>query len=168
MSLPNWITTSRIILSPLVILLLLSNDVFWNVFIAGSLFIFLSLSDALDGYWARKLDEISDLGKILDPLADKFLVSLVLVTLVAIGKAALLPVLIIVGREILITGLRIKQSGNNEIMSANILAKTKTVVQMAAILMAIYGFSYAAETMWAAAILSLLSGAVYLWPKKEE
>jgi len=137
------------------------------VFIAGSLFILLSLSDALDGYWARRLDEISDLGKILDPLADKFFVSLVLITLVAVGKTALLPVLIIVGREILITGLRIKRSNENVVMSANVLAKTKTVVQMAAILMAIYNFTYAVEMMWVAAILSILSGAVYLWPKKE-
>lgn len=158
MTLANQVTLLRIAFIPLIIgLLLLGLNGLAAIF-----FLLLSFSDALDGYLARRLRQVSDLGKFLDPLADKVLVITVLIALVGLGKAESLPVIIITARELLVQGLRINAAANKQIIAATPLAKWKTVIQIIAILMLILNLPYADWALWAAVILSLISATKYM------
>ncbi|MFC1510806.1 CDP-diacylglycerol--glycerol-3-phosphate 3-phosphatidyltransferase [Candidatus Margulisiibacteriota bacterium] len=159
MTLANRVTLARIALIPLAIILLL-------VGLNGAALIFfllLAFSDAIDGYIARRFNQVSDLGKLLDPLADKILVICVLVTLVGLGKANLIPVVIIVAREFLVSGIRTYAAKEGLILAASQLAKVKTVVQIIAVAMLIINLPYADWVLWLAVVLSLISGWAYLW-----
>ena len=162
MNAANSITTVRIALIPLLIGFLYQADPFLNSLVAGTLFLFICLTDALDGYWARRLGEVSDLGKLLDPLADKLLICIVLVALVGLGKASAIPVMLIVARELFIAGWRSQSMGEDRLFSANILGKAKTVFQMLAVLMLILNITGAPAILWSAVLLSWLSAASYL------
>ncbi|MFH1542806.1 MAG: CDP-diacylglycerol--glycerol-3-phosphate 3-phosphatidyltransferase [bacterium] len=159
MTLANRITIARIAFIPLVIALLLIG---LNG-LALMLFIVLSLTDAIDGYVARKYNEVSDLGKILDPLADKVLVICVLVTLVGLGYADIVPVILIVARELIISGLRAQLATQGTVLAASQLGKWKTVVQIIAITMLTINFPYADLVLWLAVVLAVGSGWVYIW-----
>jgi CDP-diacylglycerol--glycerol-3-phosphate 3-phosphatidyltransferase len=126
--------------------------------LAAAVFILLSLSDALDGYIARKYHQVSELGKMLDPLADKILVTTVLIGLTAIGKASPVPVMLICAREFIIASIRTRK-----IFAASPVAKWKTALQIVAILMLMFSFPLAEAALWLAVILSLISGWAYLW-----
>ncbi|MFA4906603.1 MAG: CDP-diacylglycerol--glycerol-3-phosphate 3-phosphatidyltransferase [Candidatus Margulisiibacteriota bacterium] len=162
MNAANTITAIRIALIPLVIGFLYQSDPLLNGLVAGTLFLCISLTDILDGYWARRLSEVSDLGKLLDPLADKLLVCLVLIALVGLGKVSALPVMFIIGRELFIAGLRSQSMGEDRLFSANILGKTKTVLQMLAVTMLIFNITGAPVVLWGAVFLSWLSAVSYL------
>ncbi|MFH1825788.1 MAG: CDP-diacylglycerol--glycerol-3-phosphate 3-phosphatidyltransferase [bacterium] len=162
MNLANRITLLRIVLIPFVLVLLLLG---LNGLAAG-FFLLLSLSDALDGYIARKYNQVSELGKFLDPLADKVLVISVLIILVGLGKADSIAVLILVVRELLVQGIRINTAKSGKIVAAAPLAKWKTVVQITATTMLILSLPFAAWLLWFAIILALISGWGYLWQSK--
>lgn len=134
--------------------------------LAAILFLLLSLSDAVDGYIARKYKQVSDLGKFLDPIADKALVISVLIALIGFGKVNSIAVIIMVVREFLVSGIRIKAAQNNQIIAAIPLAKLKTVVQIIAVLLSILELPFANITIWLAVFLSLASGGAYLWQSK--
>lgn len=154
MTLANRVTLARIALIPFCLAFLLTG--FYGL--AAVAFVILAFSDAIDGFIARRYNQVSELGKQLDPLADKILVLTVLVGLTALGKAAPLPVMLIVTREFIIAGIRAKK-----VFAASPIAKWKTIVQMVAVFMCILSLPLAGLALWLAVILSYLSGGVYLW-----
>ncbi|WP_170007345.1 CDP-diacylglycerol--glycerol-3-phosphate 3-phosphatidyltransferase [Bacillus fonticola] len=144
MNLPNKITVSRILLIPIFVLLMVIDwdwgalevgDVTlpWHHFLGALLFIFASTTDWIDGYIARKQNLVTDLGKFLDPLADKLLVSAALIVLVDIGFAPSWVVITIISREFAVTGLRLILAGKGEVNAAGQLGKIKTTTQIIAI-----------------------------------
>lgn len=159
MTIANKITLARIALIPLIIFLLLARI---NG-LAVALFLLVSFSDALDGYVARRYNQVSDLGKYLDPLADKILIITALIALVSVGLAAVLPVIFLVSRELIVQGLRINAARSNNIFAASPLAKWKTVIQVAAVTMLILDLPLANEVLWISVLLAWLSGGAYLW-----
>ncbi len=122
-NLPNALTVFRILSVPFVMFLLLSG---LNLAAAG-LFLLSSLTDLVDGYLARKYDRTSPFGKFADPIADKLLVSAVFITLVQLGELTAVPVVIIISREFMVTGLRLLGATKNKVISASWFGKTKTV-----------------------------------------
>jgi len=163
LTLANVITLLRIAFIPLVAALLLSRI---NG-LAAILFLVLSFSDALDGYIARKFNQVSDLGKFLDPLADKLLVITILLALVAQSKASVVAVMLLVARELIISGLRVNLARAGKMLEASILAKTKTVVQVLAVFMLILKLPMASLVLWLAVLLGYISGGAYLWQNKK-
>src|SRR5436853_2993647 len=103
MNLPNGLTLSRIFLVPLLVAVLLTK---YNVLIAAAIFLAASLTDLLDGYLARKKGQITTLGALLDPVADKLLISAAFISLIELGIVRSWMVVIIVGREFAVSGLR--------------------------------------------------------------
>ncbi len=163
MTIPNVITFLRILLIPLFIYFLLIDP---GMKIASIIFVVIVLGDALDGVLARFLKQTSDLGKFLDPLADKTLVLCALIGLVELKIVSSLPVMIIGARELLVMGLRVSQASKNLIIQASLLAKWKTVFQFLAVFMLMLKLPYATEVLWFAVVLTVLSGVEYFWLKK--
>lgn len=133
-NLPIVLTLIRLILSPLVLPLVLAyflpqNDLFVNTLLA-LFFLLLSVTDFLDGYIARNYGQVTDIGKILDPIADKFLIYSTLVTLVAIGKFYFYWAIIIVGREFFVMGLREIAEHYRFSIPVSIYGKAKTLAQI--------------------------------------
>lgn len=129
MTIPNQLTITRIILTPIFAISFLIDDRTINQF---SLFIFLmaALTDWYDGWLARKYNYISELGKLLDPLADKILTSVAFLCFVAVGILEMWMVVLIVIRDLLITLLRIYCEYKNRTLFTSYLAKVKTAIQM--------------------------------------
>ena len=162
----NFTTVSRIILIPVVIVCYYSE--FENAhLIAAILFALASLTDWLDGYLARKLNQVSDFGAFLDPVADKLLVAAVLLMLVTVYPALLLATAIIISREILISALRewMAIRGQRDNVKVVFSGKLKTTVQMVAISALLFCTPTTPEWIWqlgyilinVAAVLSLYS-----------
>src|SRR5689334_7648311 len=132
MSLPNALTISRLVAIPLLMALLLLRFPGHDQ-VAAALFIAFSLTDTLDGQLARRSGKVSDLGKFLDPLADKLFVLSVLIVLVQEGLVAAWVVVAIFSRELLITVLRSVAAAQGTVIAAAPLGKTKTITQMSAV-----------------------------------
>jgi CDP-diacylglycerol--glycerol-3-phosphate 3-phosphatidyltransferase len=169
-SLPLWTTLFRIFAVPLIIALMILQPAHWNWMSAG-LFILAAVSDWLDGYWARLYDAESDLGRLLDPIADKFLVSSVLILLIPLQRIEALLVVLLLSRDILINGLRSFAASKGKVIAAGNMGKWKTAVQMVAIpAILIYenvfflsGKEIGYWGLWVSLGLSLFSGFQYLW-----
>ena len=172
-TIPNIITFIRIFLIPIILYLLFSENP--NiVLIAGLLFIISSVSDYFDGYLARTLNQSSKLGTLLDPIADKLLIASVIVVLVDTGVISnihVVPALIILLREIAISGLREFLAKLNTDMPVSKLAKYKTTFQMVSLSILIISLGFELNdllwnigliTLWIAAIITLLSGYNYM------
>ena len=172
MNLPTWITVSRLLGVPVLLYLLQpvpSETARW--FCTG-IFLLVSLTDWLDGYLARKLDQVTELGKFLDPLVDKLLVLCTLLALIELGIVPAWGVSVILAREVAIAGWRVnpKLSGGT-IKGANIWGKLKTVTQIAGIALLIAPlpptwYLSAVAVFWLSVILTLVSGAIYVLPQK--
>lgn len=160
MNLPNAVTILRILFIPLFVILLLSPA---YRLASGILFAILALSDFIDGLLARWLKQISDFGALFDPLADKILVLSALIILVQFGEVSSIPVIIIVARELLVTGLRVLIAAKKEVMPAALTGKWKTVFQMIAAFMLIMRLPYGIAVLWIAVALTVLSGIEYFW-----
>jgi len=166
-NLPNLLTLSRLAAIPLLMALLLvpfpGHDQ-----VAAALFIVFSFTDTLDGQIARRRGMVSDLGKFLDPLADKLLVLSVLIVLVQEGLVAAWVVVVIFSRELLITILRSVGASQGHVIGAAPLGKTKTVTQMAAVTLLILQRPYpelvpvAAIAVAVAVVFTIVSGIDYL------
>ncbi|MFB2968838.1 CDP-diacylglycerol--glycerol-3-phosphate 3-phosphatidyltransferase [Aerosakkonema sp. BLCC-F183] len=166
MTIPNWITFSRLLGLPF-LLYGLHNPTELSRWICLAIFIAAASTDWLDGYLARKLNQISDLGKFLDPLVDKFLVLGPLLALVELGQVPAWGVFLILARELAIAGWRVNQTS---ISGANIWGKLKTVSQIIAISLLIAPLPAAWQipsliAFWISVAFTLISGAIYLWPQ---
>ncbi|NJL19330.1 MAG: CDP-diacylglycerol--glycerol-3-phosphate 3-phosphatidyltransferase [Bdellovibrionaceae bacterium] len=129
MNLPNQLTLGRLVLCG-VFTLLLALETSWSGLAALVVFVVASLTDWLDGHLARKWNLITDLGKLLDPLADKILISAAFIGMVAAGLAPFWIVVCIIAREFLITGLRTLAASKGIVLAAERLGKHKTISQM--------------------------------------
>jgi CDP-diacylglycerol--glycerol-3-phosphate 3-phosphatidyltransferase len=169
-NLPIGLTISRIVLVPLLIVFLISSSRVHAVMAAG-IFILAALTDWLDGLIARRRNQVTTLGTLLDPIADKILVASALVSLLQIDKIAAWIVLVIIGRELAVTGLRAVAAGVGVIVPASRLAKWKTVGQYVAITMLIFEKSVgstpfhvaATVVLWAAVALTIVSAIDYFY-----
>lgn len=132
LNLPNQLTISRILVVPVIVVLLMFEGRLVCV-IAGLLFALAGFTDIIDGYLARKTNQISSLGKFLDPLADKVLVSSVLIMLVQLAWVPGWVAIVIICRDIMVTGLRAIASDEGIVISADKYGKVKTVLQLVAL-----------------------------------
>ncbi len=170
MNLPIGLTLSRIVLVPLLIVFLISSSRV-NVLIAAAIFLLASVTDWLDGLIARRRNQVTTLGAMLDPVADKLLVAAALVSLLKIDKVAAWMVVVIIGRELAVSGLRAVAGTVGVIVPASRLAKWKTVLQYTAITMLIVEkgidsppfHALATGVLWAALVLTVVSGVDYFY-----
>jgi CDP-diacylglycerol--glycerol-3-phosphate 3-phosphatidyltransferase len=132
MNIPNFLTLLRIALAPVFMFFFLLES-FPMKAIGLGLFVVAALTDVFDGHYARKLGVITGFGKFMDPLADKILVSSALVSFTALGYVSPIPVGLIIGREFLVTGLRLVAAYKGVIIAASPGAKIKTFMQMWAV-----------------------------------
>ncbi|RDI47384.1 CDP-diacylglycerol--glycerol-3-phosphate 3-phosphatidyltransferase [Falsibacillus pallidus] len=185
MNLPNKITVSRILLIPLFMIIMLVPFSWGEVhflgaqmpvthLVGGLIFIIASTTDWIDGYYARKLNLVTNLGKFLDPLADKLLVSAALIVLVELHAAASWIVIIIISREFAVTGLRLILAGEGEVVAANMLGKVKTWAQIIAIsalllhnvIFEAVSFRFDLFALWVALIFTVWSGWDYFYKNR--
>lgn len=189
MNLPNKLTVLRIILIPFVMFFYLANFIPFGIgkILALVIFIVAALTDLLDGQIARKHNIVTNLGKFLDPIADKILTSTVLFMLMADGTIpapwGVIIVIIIIAREFMVSALRILAASKGTVLAADIWGKAKTMVQMIAIpvcmlipiLIESAAFSWAILTvkiagfviLGVATILTVISGINYLVKNKD-
>ena len=170
---PNWMTILRIMVAPVIAVLIWLDDVKTGYMPALTLFVLASISDFIDGWMARRLGVVSKLGAMLDPIADKVLIGTCLVSLAHVtedGWWFILPAIIIMTREFLISGLREFMAGRSVTMPVSVLAKWKTTLQLVAI-----GFLVGAPVfpslpmanpiglalLWAAAFVTAQTGFAY-------
>jgi CDP-diacylglycerol--glycerol-3-phosphate 3-phosphatidyltransferase len=164
---PNKLSTLRILLVPIIIYLLLLNNLTSSI-AALVVFVLAALTDKYDGYYARKYDLITTLGKILDPLADKMLIIGVFTAFVEIGVLSTWPLLIIVARELAVTGLRVVAADQGSVIPANIWGKTKTTIQMITAIALIINpkifnlpFILTEGLVWLTVLITIYSGYTY-------
>jgi CDP-diacylglycerol---glycerol-3-phosphate 3-phosphatidyltransferase len=173
MNLPNSITLSRLLGLPVIVYCLYDPSVTIR-WLGLGVFLVAALTDWLDGYLARKLDLVTDLGKFLDPLVDKLLVLIPLLVLIDLHLVPAVGVCLILVRELTIAGWRV---GQVQISGANIWGKLKTTSQIVAIAMLMAPLSitshnwqidnwhlYGLVAFWISVSLTLISGALYLVP----
>jgi CDP-diacylglycerol---glycerol-3-phosphate 3-phosphatidyltransferase len=165
MNIPNAITFSRLLGIPF-LLYGLNNPTAEARWICLGIFLVCALTDWLDGYLARKLNQITDLGKFLDPLVDKLLVLAPLLSLIQLQQIPAYAVFIILGRELAIAGWRVNQT---TISGANIWGKLKTVSQIIAIALLIAPLPDtwhlpAIIAFWISVVMTVISGVIYLLP----
>ncbi len=168
MNLPNLLTIGRIILVPIFMIALLIDTTVGH-YLAALVFVVASFTDFLDGYLARKNNQITNFGKIMDPLADKLLVSAALICLVELGDAPAWIVVLILGREFAVTGLRTLAANDGIVVAASMLGKYKTVTQMIALVLLILkaqvvafcGYNLGIIFLYVALFLTLYSGYDY-------
>ena len=167
---PNTLTLFRIAVVPLIVILLYFDESPLCTFIAALLFSAAAITDYLDGFYARRRGMVSTLGKVMDPVADKLLVSSAYIMLASLNWVPAWIVCIIIGRELAVTGLRNIIAGKGEDVSASNLGKYKTGFQIAAIIPLIihyrtfFGLNAQAVgqvMLWGALVFTLWSGADY-------
>ena len=165
---PNTLTFFRIIAVPVIVVLLMMPNRL-TAFVAGLIFSAAAITDYFDGYLARRYGLVSNLGKVMDPVADKLLVSCSLIMLTSLGWMPAWIACIIIGRELAVTGLRNIIAQNKMDVSASSLGKYKTGFQIAAIIPLMFhypalGFDFQAIGMfflWGALAFTVWSGADY-------
>lgn len=162
---PNLLTFGRILMIPLC-LWFLDQDTPKSGFWAGIVFTLAALTDVLDGYLARKLNIVSVLGKLLDPLADKLIVMASLVWMVPMDRIPGWVVIVLLGREISVTGLRSVAASEGVVISAGQEGKTKTALQMIGIVALLAGYpchlSYAGVDLGIVDLIRVGQAFVYL------
>ena len=173
-NLPTWITIIRIFLTPVLVVILMSRTtglehigLSWQM-IGVSVFLIASLTDWLDGWLARRRNEVTTLGILLDPIADKLLTSAAFISLVQIGTVRAWMVWIILGREFAVDGLRMIASSQGVTIGASVWGKYKIVSQIVAIVLLIFGHQYLGKwdlagdvAIWVVVVLAILSAVHY-------
>jgi len=166
MNLPNKLTMFRVILIPFFVLFMLVDITSADKWIALSIFIVASLTDLLDGKIARKYHLVTNLGKFMDPLADKLLVCSALICLVEMAKLPAWMVIVIIAREFIISGFRLIASDNGVVIAASYWGKFKTTFQMVMICLLIADIEAISiitnVIVWIALILTVVSLIDYL------
>jgi CDP-diacylglycerol---glycerol-3-phosphate 3-phosphatidyltransferase len=190
LNLPNRITFLRILLIPLILIFMLPMPQLalfagWNRFILSygnlvAMFVFslAAFTDLIDGMVARRLGLVTNMGKFLDPIADKMLVISVMAALVQQGRLHSLAVILVIFREFIVTGIRLAASGRGIVIAASNLGKTKTVTQMIALIVllgekiwinltqgwipAVWIRGFGDLAIWLSVLLALISGLDYV------
>lgn len=174
MNLANKITIARIFLVPVFMIFLLSK-IPYGITIAAIIFIIAALTDSLDGYIARSRNQVTKLGKFMDPLADKLLVTAALVSLVQMGKLPAWVVVIIISREFIVSVFRAVAASDGIVIAASPWGKAKTISQIIAIIALLFNnypfslinFPFSTIIIWIAVILTIISGVDYIYSNKK-
>jgi CDP-diacylglycerol---glycerol-3-phosphate 3-phosphatidyltransferase len=167
MNLPNKLSLLRIFLVPVLVFFLVYSPSRVMHLIAAIVFLVASMTDVVDGYVARKWGQVTTLGKLLDPIADKLLVSAALISLVDLQIVHAPAALIIIGREIAVTGLRSIAAANGIVIQASDKGKLKTLTQSVAIFLLIlymhsnYLLWSGQAILWVSVVLTVYSGYDY-------
>jgi len=170
LNIPNILAFIRLLLAPLMFVLLVNRDLpifegihySWLDFAAGFIFVLASATDFFDGYIAREFNQITTLGAILDPLADKMLTLAGFLGLMMLDRASPWAIYLILTRELFITGLRVSAIDKGIDISASWMGKVKTVSQMFAIGFLLMEWPFANTLLWIATFLTLYSGYEYI------
>ena len=170
MNLPNKLTIARVVLIPFFVFFLL-YPLESGEWLALMFFLLASLTDMVDGKIARQYDLITNFGKLMDPLADKLLVSSALICLVALGRVPAWMVIIIIGREFVITGMRQIAMEQGIVIAAGWWGKFKTTAQIIMIALMIVNLPplqlVTDVMMWVALALTIISMVDYLWKNRK-
>lgn len=189
MNLPNQLTVSRFFLT-IVFMVVLFIEFPFNSTVALAVFVVASITDWVDGAYARKHKLITNFGKLMDPLADKILTGSAFIAFAGLGLMPAWMVVIIVGREMAVTGLRLLAASKHLVLAADSFGKAKTIAQIVSIIATlvvvswadwglfgrlfgfeVYGRPWIARVdvlaQWAATLLTFLSGWLYFWHNRE-
>ena len=172
MNTPNKLTLLRVIMIPFFVVFMLADWGAWSDWVALAIFVIASATDWLDGYLARKYHLVTNFGKFMDPLADKLLVCSAMICLIELGRIPSWVVIIIIGREFVISGFRLIASDNGIVIAANYWGKFKTVCQMVMIIVLIANLGGIFDVLeqiliYASLALTVISLATYLWENKK-
>ncbi len=170
MTTANMITIARILLVPVYVYFAAAFPGMHRELIAACIFLFISLTDFLDGYIARKYNQITDFGKFLDPLADKILVISAFVIFVAQGTLGPIMTIVVITREFLVTSVRLVAAGKGTVIAASMSGKLKTVSQIIAVMVIlleqyldkIFPLPYGTIFSWIMVLFTIYSGLEYL------
>ncbi len=170
MNLPNILAFSRLAMAPLLLWLLAGRDSSilqgihesWLDYFAALVFVLASVTDFFDGYIARMFNQITALGKIIDPLADKMLTLAAFLGLIVLQRADVWAIFLILSREFFITGLRVVAVGEGKEISSSMAGKVKTVSQMFAIGFLTMNWPGGEALLWIAVAITLYSGYEYI------
>ncbi len=172
LNLPNLITLGRILLIPVFVVLFIAPTEDRSIS-AAIIFVIAAASDLLDGYIARRTGQVTKLGKLLDPIADKLLVLSALILLVNVDRVSALVAILVIAREVAVTGIRAIAAGEGMIIAAETTGKYKMALQVVAITMLILEGTELAElgnlhlaglaTLYLSLVLGYISGGQYIW-----
>ncbi|MRJ02182.1 MAG: CDP-diacylglycerol--glycerol-3-phosphate 3-phosphatidyltransferase [Epsilonproteobacteria bacterium] len=168
LNLPNILALLRLLIAPFMFMLLVNRELFtgihesWLDYWAAFLFVLASITDFFDGFIARELGQITKLGEILDPLADKMLTLAGFLGLMMLGRADPWAVYLILTREFFITGLRVSAASQGVRVAASPMGKMKTIVQMIAIGFLMMNWPGGTLLLWLAVAITLYSGFEYI------
>lgn len=172
LNLPNLITLGRILLIPVFVILFITPTEDRSIS-AAIIFVVAAASDLLDGYIARRTGQVTKLGKLLDPIADKLLVVSALILLVNVDRVSALVAILVIAREVTVTGVRAIAAGEGMIIAAETTGKYKMALQVVAITMLILEGTEFAElgnlhlaglaTLYLSLVLGYISGGQYIW-----
>ncbi len=173
MNLPNKITLLRVCMIPVFLVFMLNEGIMYHNYIAAAIFIVAALSDALDGYIARKNNLVTNFGKFADPLADKLLVCSALICFVGLNTIPTIVVIVIISREFIISGFRLVASDNGVVIAASYWGKFKTVAQMVMSVLLIVNLNGRIMNgieqflIYLSLILTIISLVDYLWKNRK-
>jgi CDP-diacylglycerol--glycerol-3-phosphate 3-phosphatidyltransferase len=172
LNVPNVITLVRILLIPVFVMLFFTPTADRSL-TAAVVFVIAAVTDLLDGYIARRTGQVTKLGKLLDPIADKLLVLSALILLVNVDRVSALIAILVVAREVAVTGIRAIAAGEGMIIVAETTGKYKMALQVVAITMLILEGTALSElgnlhlagtaTLYLSLVFGYLSGGVYVW-----
>ena len=172
MNIPNKLTVLRVFMVPIYVFFYLNDTLVaspYNHYVALVIFALACITDYLDGHLARRLHQVSNFGKLMDPLADKLLVSSALILFVQSGEMPAWMVLILIGREFVISGFRLVAASEGVVIAAGIWGKCKTVVQMFTVMFLLLPLSYGwfeilqQIMIYASLALTIISVVDYIW-----
>jgi CDP-diacylglycerol--glycerol-3-phosphate 3-phosphatidyltransferase len=171
-NLPNFITLTRILLIP-VFVVLFATPTPNRSLSAALVFLVAAVTDLLDGYLARRNGQVTTLGKLLDPIADKLLVLSALILLVNIDRVSALVAILIIAREVAVTGVRAIAAGEGMVIAAETTGKYKMALQVVAIVLLILEDTFLSDlgnlhlagivTLYLSLVLGYVSGGQYVW-----
>ena len=172
LNLPNFITLTRILLIPVFVVLFVTPTPNQSI-TAALVFVVAAVTDLLDGYLARRNGQVTTLGKLLDPIADKLLVLSALILLVNVDRVSALVAILIIAREVAVTGVRAIAAGEGMVIAAETTGKYKMALQVVAIVLLILEDTFVSDlgnlhlagivTLYLSLVLGYVSGGYYVW-----